>query len=186
MNSLKSEVKAVFETLGSVQSRTPVTAESGGQRLACEMVALDTLACAFDHFNVESAALAAAPLSKLKLVAEDLSRRLTYLLEPITPVELDADQCVVQLRSNPPQKDDNSTTYYELLVKQGGRLSLDRYTKERTGDRQRVPTHVTREVFLRLADDFSKASALDASGGRLYVRLGEADLKESFPRACKP
>ncbi len=158
MNSLKSQVQAAFETLGSFQSPTPVAAESGGQKLACEMVTLDTLACAFERFSLQSASLAAAPLSKLKLVAEDLSRRLTYLLEPITPVEMDADQCIVQLRSNPPQKDEKSTTYYELLVKQGGRLSLARYTKERGGDRQNVPAHVTREVFLRVVDDFSKAA----------------------------
>ena len=136
MNSLKSQVQVVFESVGNFQSPTPLTVESGGQKLACEIVALDTLACAFQCFRLESAALATAPLTKLKHVAEDLSRRLTYLLEPITPVELDADQCVVQLRSNPPQKDDNSTTYYELLVKQGGRLSLDRYTKERAGEPQ--------------------------------------------------
>jgi hypothetical protein len=159
MNSLKSQVQAVFSKLDNVQSPTRVTAESGGQSFTCEMAALDTLACAFEHFRLHSSVLATASLSKLKLVAEDLSRRLTYLLEPITPVELDADQCVVQLRSNPPQKDDNATTYYELLVKQGGLLSLDRYTKQRGGDRQRVATNVTREVFLRLVDDFSKAAA---------------------------
>ena len=67
----------------------------------------------------------------LKPVAETLSRRLTYLLEPISPMEAMPQQCVVQLRSNPPQKDDNGTSYYELLVARGGRLSLCRWLKER-------------------------------------------------------
>jgi hypothetical protein len=159
MNSLKSQVQAVLTKLENLGSPTPLTAESSGQSLACEMVALDSLACAFEDFSLQSAPLAAAPLTRLKLVAEDLSRRLTYLLEPITPVEVDAEGYVVQMRSNPPQKDDNSTTYYELLVRQGGQLSLRRYTRERGGNRVRVPAHVTREVFLRLVDDFSKAAA---------------------------
>ena len=159
MNSLKSQVEAEFTKLGNLESATTLTAEGSGQNLTCEMVALDSLACSFNHFSLQSAALTGAPLSRLKTVAEDLSRRLTYLLEPITPVEVDAEQCVVQMRSNPPHKEDNSTTYYELLVKQGGRLSLQRYTRQRGGDRARVPAHVTREVFLRLVDDFSKAAA---------------------------
>jgi hypothetical protein len=158
MNSLKSQLQAVLVKLGNFESPTPITVENGGQSLTCEMVALDSLACAFSHFGLQSGALAKAPLTKLKMVAEDLSRRLTYLLEPITPVEVDAEGCVVQLRSNPPQKDDNSTTYYELLVKQGGLLSLQRYTRERGGERVRVPAQVTREVFLRLVEDFSKSA----------------------------
>jgi hypothetical protein len=159
MNSLKSQAQAVLAKLGNVESPTPLTAELGAQSLNCEMIALDSLACAFNCFGVQSGSLAKAPLTKLKLVAEDLSRRLTYLLEPIAPIEVDAEGCVVQMRSNPPQKDDNSTTFYELLVKQGGLLSLVRYTRERGGVRVLVPAQVTREVFLRLVDDFSKAAA---------------------------
>jgi hypothetical protein len=159
MNSLKSQLHAELAKLGNFESPTPVTAEFGVQSLTCELVALDSLACAFHYFSLQSGSLAKAPLTRLKLVAEDLSHRLTYLLEPIAPVEVDAEGCVVQMRSNPPQKDDNSTTYYELLVKQGGLISLVRYTRERGGGRVRVPAQVTREVFLRLVDDFSKAAA---------------------------
>ena len=101
--------------------------------------------------------MAAAPIDQLKKVADALSKRLTYLLEPISPIEVDADQCVVQLRSNPPQRDDNGTQYYELLVRRGGELSLRRYQKQSGGVRQGVPAQVTREVFLRLIGDFSEA-----------------------------
>jgi hypothetical protein len=159
MNGFKSQLQAILARLGSFELPTPITAEFGEQSLTCEMIALDSLACAFNYFSLQSGPLAKAPLTKLKTVAEDLSRRLTYLLEPITPVEVDAEGCVVQMRSNPPQKDDNSTTYYELLVRQGGLLSLQRYTRERDGERVRVPAQVTREVFLRLVYDFSTAAA---------------------------
>jgi hypothetical protein len=159
MNSLKSQVHAALAKLGNFESPTPLSAEFGGQNLTCELVALDSLACAFNQFSLQSDPLAKAPLTKLKMVAEDLSRRLTYLMEPITPVEVDAEGCMVQMRSNPPQKDDNTTTYYELLVKRAGLLSLQRFTRQRGVERVRVPAQVTREVFLRLVDDFSKAAA---------------------------
>jgi hypothetical protein len=129
-----------------------------GQRLTAQIVALDALALAFDHLTLVSDSLATAPIEQLKKVADLLSKRLTYLLEPISPIEVDADQCVVQLRSNPPQRDDNGTRYYELLVRRGGEISLRRYQKQPGGVREAVPAQVTREVFLRLVSDFSDAA----------------------------
>jgi len=135
-----------------------MAADACNQHLATELIALDALALSFDHLTLTSGSLATASLDQLKKVSDSLSKRLTYLLEPISPIEVDADQCVVQLRSNPPQRDDNGTRYYELLVRRGGQLSLRRYQKEAGGVRQAIPAHVTREVFLRLADDFSAAA----------------------------
>jgi hypothetical protein len=157
-NTLKTEAQSALAQINS-QTDLPLilSCEASGRRLQTEIVALDTLACAFHYLGVELDSLAAAPVTTLKQVAEQLSRRLTYLLEPITAVEIDADQCAIQLRSNPPQKDDNGASYYELLVKKGGLVSLSRYKKEPREARRLVPAHVTREVFLRLVDDFSKA-----------------------------
>ena len=80
--------------------------------------------------------------------------RLTYLMEPISPIEIDAEACVAQLRSNPPQRDDDGRSYYELLVRRGGEIALVRYRKEPGTPRQQIAATVTREVLLRLADDF--------------------------------
>jgi hypothetical protein len=158
-NTLKTQAQSALEQLNS-QASFPhrLQCETAGQRLQAEIIALDTLACAFEFLGVEIDSLAAAPVTTLKQVAEQLSKRLTYLLEPITAVEIDSNQCAIQLRSNPPQKDDNGASYYELLVKKGGLVSLSRYKKEPREARRRVPAHVTREVFLRLVDDFSKAA----------------------------
>jgi hypothetical protein len=159
MNTLKIQTQNELEQV-ALDHNYPhrLQCEAPGHRLQAEIVALDTLACAFNYLGVEIDALAAAPVQTLKQVADRLSHRLTYLLEPITAVEVDADQCAVQLRSNPPQKDDNGTSYYELLVKKGGLISLSRFKKEPREVRRLVPAHVTREVFLRLVDDFSKAA----------------------------
>ncbi len=158
--SLQSEAIAALNSLLIFTDRSEsLDCQDAGQRLHCELVAHENLAVAFARFEVEAENLAVASLDRLKTIAEDLSHRLTYLLEPISPVEVDADQCIVQLRSNPPQRDDTGASYYELLVQRCGRLSLCRWTKESGAPRRQVPAQVTREVFLRLVADFSAAAA---------------------------
>jgi hypothetical protein len=132
-----------------------LSAEHEGQRLTCELVALESLACAFTHLSVQSDALADASPKRLKDLGELLSRRLSYLLEPISPIEVDTEQCIVQLRSSPPQQGDGQSSYYELLVRKGGEISLRRYAKLKGQPRQISPAQVTREVLLRLVGDVS-------------------------------
>jgi len=157
--TLKSQTQTALSNLSpSIQAPQALTAADAGQRLTANIVALDGLALAFEHLTLLSDSLAAAPIEQLKRVADALSKRLTYLLEPISPIEVDADQCIVQLRSNPPQRDDNGTRYYELLVRRGGEISLRRFQKQPGGIREAVPAEVTREVFLRLVSDFSETA----------------------------
>ncbi len=161
MGQVMNLTARVHEALGSVapfqQGAHLLQCEADGSSVRCSLAALDVLACALDTLEVTVAALAEAPLARLSLAADAVSRRLTYLLEPIGPVEVDSNQCVVQLRSIPPQKDDNGSYYYELLVRGGGRLSLCRYAKEPGALRRRIPAQVTREVFLRLVTDLASA-----------------------------
>ncbi|MDX1965185.1 MAG: hypothetical protein SFX18_18720 [Pirellulales bacterium] len=131
---------------------------AGPVRFQAELTAADQLAVAFQDFSVTLDRLSRANLTELKAVAESLSRKLTYLLEPISPIEVDADQCLVQLRSVPPQRDENGSTYYEILVRRGGTLSLVRYHKAKDAPREVIPAQVTREVFARLAEDFANAA----------------------------
>ena len=83
-----------------------------------------------------------------------LAAKLTYLMEPISPIEIDAHGCLVQLRSNPPQRDDDGRSYYELLVRRGGEITLARYRKENGDARRPIAATVTREVLVRLVGDF--------------------------------
>ena len=136
-----------------------VEIDEGGQHLRLQLAAFDSLACAFTRLTLADDALARLSADELKRTAERLSGRLTYLLEPISPIETDAQGCVVQLRSNPPQKDADRTSYYELLVARAGEISLTRYSRAAGGPRQVVPAQVTREVLSRLAADLSAATA---------------------------
>ncbi len=157
--SLKNQAQTALSGVSNfLQGRYDLYAAEGNLTLHSELVTLDALALAFSHVTLTNSALASAPIEQLKKVADSLSKRLTYLLEPISPIEVDADQCVVQLRSNPPQRDDNGTQYYELLVRKGGELSLRRYQKQPGGVRHAIAAHVTRQVFLRLVGDFSEAA----------------------------
>jgi hypothetical protein len=148
--SLHKQAEAALRHLVAPQT---ITAQEGGRRLTCELTALDTLACAFTRLEVAADGLAGASERALRKISDTLSKRLTYLLEPIAPVEIDPEQCVVQMRSNPPQRDEDRSSYYELLVARGGHISLCRYAKQRGGPRDLVPAHVTREVLLRLIGD---------------------------------
>jgi hypothetical protein len=150
--SLKTQLAA---TPNFTSGEHGLAADDGPHHLECRLLALEPLACAFTSFTLSCQKLSAMTSEELKRVAESLAGRVTYLLEPISPIETDAEGCTVQMRSNPPQKEADRTSYYELLVSRAGTLSLCRWTREAKAVRQPVPAQVTREVLLRLADDFA-------------------------------
>ena len=126
----------------------------GVRELTCAFTERNALAASFQALRLTTSELADADVADLERIAKRLAERLTYLMEPISPIEIDAQACVVQLRSQPPQQDDDGRSYYELLVRRGGELALTRYRKENGGPRQQVPATVTREVLARLVGDF--------------------------------
>jgi hypothetical protein len=158
--NLKDQARASLAGLAPFAHGTHLLeATDGRQHLRVELLTLDRLACAMDEFVLQSDSLRGAKADRLKRVAEKLSSSLTYLLEPISPIEIDAHGCTVQMRSNPPQKEADRTSYYELLVRDSGELSLCRYLRPAGQDRTRIPAEVTREVLLRLVGDFAAAAS---------------------------
>lgn len=131
-----------------------VTAADGGDRFALGLSSVDTLGVAFAELRLGTDRLKDAAADRVREVADGLTKRVTYLLEPLTPVEIDRELAVVQLRSVDPARDSESTSYYELLVRTGGSLSLRRYRKPRGALREPIDATVTREVLGRLAGDF--------------------------------
>jgi hypothetical protein len=113
------------------------------------------LAVTVEALALETPELAGATAAQLQAASRDLAARVNYLLEPIAPIETDATGCSVQMRSNPPQRDDNAFRYYELLLRRGGSIELARYEKQPGQPRVRVPAVLTHEVVGRLVDDFS-------------------------------
>jgi hypothetical protein len=133
-------------------------------RLECELADLDTIGCAVNQLRLKTDALARVTLDDLRQLGQALTERVRYLLEPISNLELDQEGFSLQLRSHPPQKDDQGRRYYELTARRGGEIRLCRYEKTASQPRQRIPARLTREVLSRLAADFDAAVApLDAT-----------------------
>jgi hypothetical protein len=125
-------------------------------RIECALASVDAIGCTFDEMSLSTTRLANHSTEQLKAVSEKLSQQIRYLLEPIAPIEIDPEGATVQMRSNPPQQDDDGTKYYELLVHRDG-LHLRRWSRAKGQPRQSVSAHVTREVLVRLAEDFVAA-----------------------------
>lgn len=132
---------------------------AGQRHVQCDITERNSLAVTLTRLSLKTGELANAEAARLERLGKALAARLTYLMEPISPIEHDASACVVQLRSNPPQRDDDGRSYYELLVRRGGEIVLSRYRKDNSGVRQPIAATVTREVLLRLVADF--AAVLD-------------------------
>ena len=157
--SIKSQIHTELNRLASLAAIGPhsLRLDIGDGRLEATLPQIDQLACSFEHFSYKVDKLANATLDQLKDIANALSKKLSYLLESISPIEIDDEACIVQMRSNPPQKDDDGTRYYELVVARG-ELTLCRYARPGGQTASVVAAHVTREVFERLAEDFVAAA----------------------------
>jgi hypothetical protein len=128
-------------------------------RVVGEVLEINSLSCALRELKLQTDALAGASADDLRRLGDSLSSRLQYLLEPISTLELDRDGFTLQLRSNPPQQDDDARSYYELMVRRNSGIQLCRYRKHPGQPRQRIPLSLTREVFSRLVHDFDAAVA---------------------------
>ena len=138
--------------------RATLSATEGGFRVECELASVDSLGVLVQRLELHATQLAGLSTERLKEIAEDLARRVRYLLEAIAPIEADPEGCSVQMRSVPPYRSENVTSYYEVLVTAGA-ISLKRYKKGRGEPRQPEPYAITREVLFRLVDDFAAAAS---------------------------
>ena len=151
--TLQNQFEQELLNLGSGGPAT-VAVNDSPRQLSCDIVERNSLAVSFNQLRLATDELASADAPELERIGKALADRLTYLMEPIAPIEIDAAACMVQLRSNPPQRDDDGRSYYELIVRRGGEIALTRYRKENGDARQQIAATVTREVLLRLVGDF--------------------------------
>lgn len=148
------------QELGRLRGTTSPTTTSvsgpGGLSLQIDFLAVDTIGCSFEQLTLDVPSMQGAAFDLLKQWAQDLTSRITYLLEKIGPLEFDPDAGQVLIRSTPPDQLPDGTQYYEILLQSqtGGRVTLRRYlsVKGQSG-RQSAPMTVTQEVLLKLADD---------------------------------
>src|SRR5438445_6049665 len=155
--SIQPDIERELKRIQAVSGRGLLQVDSEAGRVEADLVAVDAIGCSFQTLGLSTGKLAGVSLDELKAISETLTGKLTYLLEPIGLVEADADRCSIQLRSNPPKKGEEETSYYELMVRRGGDITLSRYSKKSGKLRQIIPANGTREVLGRLADNFISA-----------------------------
>jgi hypothetical protein len=155
-SQLAQELKLLIGQPSHDAPRSLVVPATHG-KFTCELLAVDQLACSVAGLTFATGRLATASTAALKQLGSALSRKLTYLLEPISSLELDAEGVVLQMRSNPPRTDAHGFEFYEILVRQSG-LRLARFRKLRGGtQREVIPATLTHEVLQRLATDMEQA-----------------------------
>ncbi len=148
-DQLLDELKQI---IGQQQQQLDVSEGPRTVRVAVEQC--EALAVGVSQFLLETPELAGIDLATLESASKSLCQRVNYLLEPISPIETDADGCMVQMRSSPPQVGESGRYYYELLLRRGGSVELCRYEKTTSAPRTRVAATLTHEVLGRLVEDF--------------------------------
>jgi hypothetical protein len=154
--SYKHEIDLQLTAIAVGAGSDHVCADTPQGRLECEVLSVDGIGCSIASVALKTDALADHSVDQLKEVSQRLAKKINYLLEPISPIEIDSEGATVQMRSNPPHQDDDGTKYYELLVRRDG-LLLSRYSRLKVAQRQPVAAHLTREVLLRVCGDFVAA-----------------------------
>jgi hypothetical protein len=136
--------------------KTIAVSGPAGVDLAVDVTAADSMSCSCREFRMRVPALSGAGPDVLKKWAEDLCARVTYLLEQIGPLEIDIEGKQVLIRSKAPDKRDNATAFYEILLQsQGaGLFTLRRYRRDgKSAPREHVDLRTTHELLEKLADD---------------------------------
>ncbi len=131
-----------------------VEAEAGPARLALDLTAVGPVGLAFDGLDFAAAGRADLPAGALRAWGDRLAARLTYLMEPLVVLEVDAEAGHAELRSQAPTPRGERKSFYEVRLRREGSLHLRRVAFDANARRrQAVPCQMTVEVLERLADD---------------------------------
>ena len=131
-----------------------VEAEIDRGRLALGLTARGPVGLAFDGLDYSATDRTDLSAESLRSWGARLAARLTYLMEPLVVLEVDAQAGEAELRSQAPTPRGDRRSFYEVRLRREGSLHLRRIAvDEATRRRQPVPCQMTLEVLERLADD---------------------------------
>jgi hypothetical protein len=137
-----------------------VTVEDGPNRLSLEITALDSVGVAFDALEFAATDRQDWPSQALNAWGRRLADRVTYLLEPLKVIEIDAGGGEVQVRSVSPSARADQRGFYEVRLRKQGILRMERFVfDDATRQRRRASCQLTREVLERLADDIAASAS---------------------------
>jgi len=152
--------KELLQLIGYSSTSPKTVVITGPNQVKCELdfVAVDSMSCATRELRLHVPALIDADFDLLRTWGEEFSKRVTYLMENIGPLELDPDAGQILIRSTPPQQQGGTVTFYEVLLQShsAGNFSLKRYESTKgTPGRSAVDMQTTHEVLRKLVDDLT-------------------------------
>jgi len=150
--TMVEEVRKIAALGGRVAGTVRVDATP--LHLSGEVLLADQLSCLVSELTVRATDGRTLTTEDLRETADTLCHRLTYLLEPIRVLEVDAEAGEVQARSQPPEKQPDRVRYYELRFATPSTLRLQRFEKRKeSGERQQIPLQMTYELLEKLTND---------------------------------
>jgi hypothetical protein len=154
---LQEQIASSLEGLRGLASDVPKTvgwAAGGGPTVEIDFTAVDLVGCAFRELRITAEELKDTPVERLKAWADEVCRKVTYLLEHLGRLEVDGEAQAVLIRSTPPAKNPVQTSFYEVLLQAPGTLCLRRYTRANDDSaRQPCDIRITHEVLVKLVGD---------------------------------
>ena len=159
--SLSKKIAAALDENTKVHAPPcEVAVEEGSHRLTLDLTALDTVGVAFDSLEFATTSRPEWSSDALRSWGDRLAGRVTYLMEPLKVLEVDAAGGEVHIRSQSPTTRDDQRGYYEVRLFKQGTLRMERSAfDEASRRRRRIPCQLTREVLERLADDLAACVA---------------------------
>ncbi|MEO2036713.1 MAG: hypothetical protein ABGZ35_31950 [Planctomycetaceae bacterium] len=141
---------------GTVTPTTVALADPDIADLAIDFTAVDSLSCSLTELRLNLPELRNVPIDELERWGRELCDHVSYLLEDIGPLEVDAAGHQVLIRSTPPDERPAGVKFYEIILTShsSGNCTLRRYESEQ-GTIGRVPVDIqlTHEVLLKLVGD---------------------------------
>ena len=134
---------------------TALAAADNNVNVAADLTAVETLGVSLAILRLDVPHLAAAPQATLEQWGRELCARVGYLLEGLGPLEFDPRSSELLIRSVPPSRNANATSYFEVMLnaKGAGAFTLARYRAAPGRPRAREDVALTREVLKRLVRD---------------------------------
>lgn len=150
----------IYEQLDKALAKSPqdqsVQVQTKHGCATLDVVATDSLSCELSAIQFAPAAVDAAPGQDWDVVADEIASKVRYLSEPLAVIERDQEAQQAQVRSAPPKREDRRVTYFECLATPK-RISLRRFRKSPSTERETLPFSLTRDSLTQLLRDFDNA-----------------------------
>ena len=154
--SLSTKISKSLTSLHGYSSSQPTCAIWNSQdvRVEADFTVVDRLSCSIRELRLHADRLENVAFDKIQEWADEICRRVTYLLENMGPLERDEAQKKVLVRSTPPGKQDGDTVFYEAILHAPSGVTLQRFrSKAGQSGREQIDMHCTHEVLIKLIQD---------------------------------